>query len=168
MNHDLKHESAPNKAPAAQVPGAWMWGLLFLEKWGYVTVGLSFLVVGMVSFANAWYAFWVTVQSGVLKSAVVLTNDLLFVLILLELFRTVINFLRSQVITLEPFLYIGVIAGMRRILTSGSDLTDMHLVSTEVFQRYLWDVGLNVVIVIVLVLAIFLYRSRIESKKLET
>lgn len=135
----------------------WIHILEILEKWGYLTAGLSFLVVGMVSFAFAWYEFLTTVQDGVLRAALILTNELLFVVILLELFRTVINFLKSRIITLEPFLYVGIIAGTRRILTGGAQLSALETLSQEAFDRYLWDIGLNVIIVLGLILAVFMY-----------
>jgi uncharacterized membrane protein (DUF373 family) len=135
----------------------WIHRLVWLEKWGYLTAGLSFLVLGMVIFLYGWYAFFVTLHSGILHAALTLTNDLLFVIILLELFRTVINFLKSHVITLEPFLYVGIIAGIRRILTGGALLTNLETMSADAFNRYLWDIGLNLVIVIALVVAVFVY-----------
>jgi uncharacterized membrane protein (DUF373 family) len=135
----------------------WIYRLEWLEKWGYLTAGLSFLLLGMVSFAYGWYAFFITFQFGILHAALVLTNELLFVVILLELFRTVINFLKSHVITLEPFLYVGIIAGTRRILTGGAQMANMETMPDQVFNRYLWDVGLNVITVLALVLAVFVY-----------
>ena len=131
--------------------------LEWLEKWGYLTAGLSFLVLGMVIFSYGWYAFFVTFHSGIFHAALTLTNDLLFVLILLELFRTVINFLKSHVITLEPFLYVGIIAGIRRILTGGAVMTNLETISDQAFNRYVWDMGLNVVVVLALVIAVFAY-----------
>jgi len=131
--------------------------LEWLEKWGYLTAGLSFLLLGMVIFTYGWYAFFVAFRSGTFHAVLTLTNDLLFVLILLELFRTVINFLKSHVITLEPFLYVGIIAGIRRILTGGALMTNLESMSDQAFNRYLWDIGLNVVIVTALVIAVFVY-----------
>lgn len=135
----------------------WIHGLESLERWGYLTAGLSFLLLGMVSFAYGWYSFLITFRSGVLHAALVLTNDLLFVVILLELFRTIINFLKSHVITLEPFLYVGIIAATRRILTGGGQLAVLETMSEQAFNRYLWDIGLNVIIVLALILAVFIY-----------
>lgn len=145
---------------------SWIDRLEWLEKWGYLTAGLSFLLVGMVSFVYGWYTFLITLHSGILHAALVLTNDLLFVVILLELFRTIINFLKSHVITLEPFLYVGIIAATRRILTGGGQLAILETMSEQAFDRYLWDIGLNVVIVLTLILAVFIYnwRSRPQEK----
>jgi uncharacterized membrane protein (DUF373 family) len=138
----------------------WVHRLEQLEKWGYLTAGLSFLVLGMISFTYGWYAFFANFGSGMFHAALALTNDLLFVLILLELFRTVINFLKSHIITLEPFLYVGIIAGTRRILTGGAQLANLETISDQAFNRYLWDIGLNVVIVLALVIAVFVYHWR--------
>ena len=152
----------------------WLPRLEWLERWGYVTAGLSFLIVGMLTFAYSWYAFFTTLQSGILRAAFLLTNDLLFVIILLELFRTMVNFLKSRVITLEPFLYVGIIAGTRRILTSGTQLIQFEQTDETakiLFNRYLWDVGANLAVVFVLVLGLSLFhwigRDRANPSKPE-
>ncbi len=146
----------------------WIHTLEWLEKWGYLTAGLSFLLLGMVSFTSAWYDFFLTMRLGVLRAALVLTNELLFVVILLELFRTVINFLKSRVVTLEPFLYIGIIAGTRRILMGSAHVTNLETVTDLAFNRYLWDIGMNVLIVLGLVLAVFMYnwKGRPQEKSM--
>ncbi len=146
----------------------WIYTLERLEKWGYLTAGLSFLLLGMIGFAYGWYSFLITFQSGVLRAALILTNDLLFVVILLELFRTVINFLKSRVITLEPFLYVGIIAGTRRILMGSAHVPNLETVTDPAFNRYLWDIGMNVLIVLGLVLAVFMYnwKGRPQEKSM--
>jgi uncharacterized membrane protein (DUF373 family) len=131
-----------------------------LEEWGYLTAGLSFLLVGMVTFVYAWIAFFSALDAGVLHAVLLVTNDFLFVLILLELFRTVINFLKLRVVTLEPFLYVGIIAGTRRILTSGTQLVQFEEMEQGLFERYLWDVGANLMVVFVLVLGLVLLSKR--------
>jgi len=130
-----------------------------LDGMGYVTAGFSFLVLGMIVFAHAWYAFVTTFAAGVLPAVLAMIHDLLLVVILLELFRTIINFLKTYVITLEPFLYIGIIASTRRILTTGAEAYSENL-GQEQFERYLQDVGLNVLVIVALVFAVYLARKR--------
>ena len=132
----------------------------WLEQWGYATAGMSFLFVGMINFVYGWSTFFASMREQPLRASLVLTNDLLFVIILLELFRTVVNFLKSRVITLEPFLYVGIIAGTRRILTGGMQLIHFEEMPEQLFQRYMWDVGLNVTVVFVLVVGIFLLQLK--------
>lgn len=134
-----------------------------LDGWGYITTGFSFLLIGMVVFVHAWYAFALTVTIKTIPAVLALVHDLLLVIILLELFRTIINFLKTKVITLEPFLYICVIASTRRILTTGAQIAYMEEVTDQVFNRYLLDLGANVLVIVALVLAVFLARRAVSS-----
>jgi uncharacterized membrane protein (DUF373 family) len=135
-----------------------------LERWGYITAGLSFLFLGMVVFAYGWYTFYVTWADGVLRASLFLMVDLLLVIILLELFRTVINFLKTHTITLEPFFYIGIVAAIRRILTTGAQEAMLPMSSDQQFNRYLWDVGLNGLLIVALVAALFIYKKQLIAK----
>jgi len=150
-----------DKEPRSNFWIAWM---ETLDGLGYITAGFSFLLLGMVVFAHAWYAFVTTLASGVLPAALTLIHDLLLVVILLELFRTIINFLKTHVITLEPFLYICIIASTRRILTTGAETAYSENLTTEVFHRYLLDVGVNVLVIVALVLAVFLVRRGVQPR----
>lgn len=129
-----------------------------LDGLGYITAGFSFLLLGMVVFAHAWYTFLLKVALGVLPAALSLIHDMLLVVILLELFRTIINFLKTHIITLEPFLYICIIASTRRILTTGAETAYSENLTTEVFHRYLLDVSVNVLVIVALVIAVFMAR----------
>ena len=92
-------------------------------------------------------------------------NDLLLVIILLELFRTVVRFLQTEVLELEPYLAVGIIACTRRVLTASAELShQLEMVTREtrqeLFQQYVMDVGLNVTVIIVLILGVYLLRMR--------
>ena len=130
-----------------------------LDGWGYITAGVSFLAIGMVVFVHAWYIFATTAGSAVLPAVLALVHDLLLVIILLELFRTIINFLKTKMITLEPFLYICVIASTRRILTTGAQIAYMEDLTDQVFHRYLLDLGANVLVIVALVVAVYMARK---------
>lgn len=129
-----------------------------LDGLGYITTGFSFLAIGMVVFFHAWYAFFLMVGSKAVPAVLALVHDLLLVIILLELFRTIINFLKTKIITLEPFLYICVIASTRRILTTGAQISYMEELTDSVFYRYLMDLGANVLVIVALVVAVYLAR----------
>jgi uncharacterized membrane protein (DUF373 family) len=140
----------------------WISWMETLDGLGYITAGFSFLALGMIVFAHAWYAFVATVSENVLGAVLALIHDLLLVVILLELFRTIINFLKTHVITLEPFLYIGIIASTRRILTMGAETAYSEKLTDAQFHRYLLDVGVNVLVILALVAAVYLARQRPE------
>ena len=133
----------------------------WLDRWGYVTAGLSLLILGMLIFVQSWYNFVVGAMSGgLLVAGLRLLNDLLLVIILLELYRTVIRFLQTGILALEPYLAVGIIACTRRILTASAELSHQPEVTADLFNRYLWDVGMNVVVIMVLVIAVYLVRRR--------
>ena len=136
-----------------------------LDGLGYITVGFSFLVLGMVVFTHSWYVFLMKASAGVLPAVLSLLHDLLLVIILLELFRTIINFLKTHIITLEPFLYICIIASTRRILTTGAEAAYAEHLATEAFHRYLLDVSVNVLVIVALVIAVFLVRKGLQPSQ---
>ena len=86
-------------------------------------------------------------------------NDILFIVIILEILRTVISRFTDGVYQLDKFLIIGVIAAVRHILTVGASLTLESGKSDEAFDRAIFEMGLNALIVVALVFAIFLSKN---------
>ena len=137
----------------------WVRWMQFLDRWGYITACLSFLLVGMLVFGYSWVAYAQSVQTAFLPATITLLNDLLFVIILLELFRTVLGFLQSDRIRLEPFLHVGIIASVRRILTAGAEFSHQDDIPEEIFHHYLLDMSLHVAVILVLMFALYLHRK---------
>jgi uncharacterized membrane protein (DUF373 family) len=126
-----------------------------------VTAGFSLLLLGMLIFVQSWYTFINAASHGALLPAGLrLLNDLLLVIILLELYRTVIRFLQTGILALEPYLAVGIIACTRRILTAGAELSHLPEITPDLFTRYMMDVGLNVAVILVLVAGVFMVRNR--------
>src|SRR5207237_7174521 len=120
------------------------------------------LVLGMLIFAYSWYSFAVAAahKMTLLAAGLRLLNDLLLVIILLELFRTVVRFLQTEILALEPYLAVGIIACTRRVLTASAELAHLPEVTKELFDRYIWDVTLNVAVILVLIIAVFIMRCQ--------
>ena len=91
-------------------------------------------------------------------------NDILFVVIILEIMRTVIVRFTDGSFQLDNFLTIGVIAAVRHILTVGASLTMEKKKTTEDFNRALIEMGVNTGIVLALVFALFLARAANRQK----
>ena len=94
-------------------------------------------------------------------------NDILLVVIIIEIMRTVVVRFTDGIFQLDSFLIIGVIAAVRHILTVGAALTMEKDKSTELFNRSLYEMGVNTGIVLALVFALFLSRSA-NKKQLKT
>lgn len=147
----------------------WCGYMEWLDRLGYATAGLSLLILGMVVFLHAWYAFINAMvakagSASLLPAGLVLLNDLLLVIILLELFRTVVRFLQTEILTLEPYLAVGIIACTRKILTASAELSHQHPLTDMQFYQYLMDVGLNVTVIMVLIVAVYMIRKRPEQQ----
>lgn len=80
-------------------------------------------------------------------------SDLLFVLIIMELFRQVMRQLNRHTFSLNPFIYIGVIASIRGLL-----LTQMKLGLGEAeWKSGVIQLIIHAVIVLVLIISLFFY-----------
>ena len=86
-------------------------------------------------------------------------NDILFIVIILEIVRTIIARFTDGVFQLQNFLVIGVIAAVRHILTVGASLTLEPDKPQQAFERGLLELGVNTLIVLWLVIAIYLSRA---------
>jgi uncharacterized membrane protein (DUF373 family) len=91
-------------------------------------------------------------------------NDILLVVIILEIMRTVVVRFTDGIFQLDSFLTIGVIAAVRHILTVGAALTMEKDKLGPNFNRSLYEMGVNTGIVLALVFALFLSRSGRRSK----
>jgi len=86
-------------------------------------------------------------------------NDILFIIIILEILRTVIARYTDGVFQLHNFLIIGIIAAVRHILTVGAYMTLGDEKTEAEFNRAVIELGINSAIVVALVFAIFLSKA---------
>jgi len=82
-------------------------------------------------------------------------NDVLLVVILLEIFSTVLIYLTERRISLTPFLLIGVISSIRRILMVSAMMSVQEDLSAEMFDRALKELTVSTGIVIALIAAYY-------------
>ncbi|MFZ5995924.1 MAG: phosphate-starvation-inducible PsiE family protein [Nitrospirota bacterium] len=118
----------------------------------------ALLLLGACSFIMYFAALNIISPS---RNAIIhLVNDVLLALIILELLWTVIRFLKKQKFVLGPFLAIGIIAAVRRILLIEAQTSFMEHVPVE----KLYELGLSAAIIIALMIAYYL---SIKAQKLE-
>jgi len=90
-------------------------------------------------------------------STLLVINDVLFVLIIAELLWMIIRYLRREKFSLAPFLFIGIISSLRRMLFIDAQMslgTGEHS-----FNENLMELGVHVGIIFVLVFAYFLLKK---------
>lgn len=117
-------------------------------------------VLLLVACAFILYYAFLNVLKPSRSSIIALVNDVLLALIILELLWTVIRFLKKQRFSLGPFLAIGIIAAVRRILLIEAQTSLMKSIPHE----KLYEIGLSAVVVIILMVAYYL---SVKAQKLE-
>jgi uncharacterized membrane protein (DUF373 family) len=94
-------------------------------------------------------------------------NDLLLVIILMELLRTVIGHLETADSQLRPFLIIGIISAVRHILAVGAQLTLAGEGTAVHFRRSQIELGVSAAVVLALAVSFFLIDARQGSEERE-
>jgi len=85
-------------------------------------------------------------------------NGVLFVIIVLELLRTVLAHFETSELQLQPFLIIGVISSVRHILTIGARLTLQGEGTAEGFRHSQIELGVEAGVVLALAVGLILIR----------
>jgi len=97
-----------------------------------------------------------------ISSILLVINDVLFVLIIMELLWTVIRYLRRLEFSLLPFIAIGIISSLRRIL-----MIEAQMSMTETGHDYymLAELGVSTSIVFMLVIAYYMINKSDRDKE---
>jgi uncharacterized membrane protein (DUF373 family) len=122
-------------------------------------VGAAAALVG--ASVQAWKGW---VDGSALTEAFSVLEQLLLVLILLEILHTVRASIRSETLLMEPFLVVGLIASVRRVLVI--TLQAAHALqegqgspqSESLFRNTMIELGLIGFLILVFVIAIYLLR----------
>jgi uncharacterized membrane protein (DUF373 family) len=108
------------------------------------------LVRTMSSFFRFGHAFPPAVVAGI--------DGILVVIIVLDIAHTVFGHLRSSVFPIRPFLVIGILAGVRDILSASARLTLSGPLSQHDFNDTLISLGVGVGVVVFLLLGLLILR----------
>jgi len=114
----------------------------------------------LIACALILYFAFINILNPTRSSIIALVNDVLLALIILELLWTVVRFLKKQKFLLGPFLAIGIIAGVRRILLIEAQTS---LMDNTPIER-LYEIGLITVVILILIVA---YYISIKAQRLE-
>ena len=102
-------------------------------------------------------------QDAVLRAI----HDILLVMIVLELLWTVLAYLREHTVPLEPFLFVGIISSVRKLLLIGAQMSIEHQTPQVVdlqLREMLVHGGLIFVLIVGLVLVRWSRRWRLKDE----
>ena len=137
------------------VPGRWVERI---EEVFHIVLGVFLLGIAIAAFYFSVVRVFETspfFPTGMIQAI----NDILFIIIILEILRTVVARYTDGVFQLQNFLIIGVIAAVRHILTVGASMTLASGKSDGEFDRAVIELGISTGIVVALVFAIFLSKA---------
>jgi multisubunit Na+/H+ antiporter MnhB subunit len=132
----------------------------------YSLVGLVFLAAGAAMLGYSVWSFPANVQGdgGFPIAIITLINDLLLVMIIMEVLRTVLSYLAERGGSLRPFLFIASISATRRILAIGAQMSVAGETLTPArFQQSMIDLGVNAGAILAIAIALFLLGRRSDD-----
>jgi uncharacterized membrane protein (DUF373 family) len=112
-------------------------------------------VLLLISGVGALYQSFVTGQ--IRDQAIEILDTVLLVMMTMEIVYTVTLSLQSHTLVAEPFLIIGAIAAIRRMLVITAESTKLES-NQEAFRSTLLELGLLAVIVITMSISIYILR----------
>ena len=152
-------------APETRMSRAWIArGFTVVEDVVYVGLGLLLAVSAFVLLANGFIDFLQGMRtSAAVGNVIALLDKMLLVLLVVELLYTVQVSIREHSIVPEPFLLVGVIAAVRRVLVITAEFGHVPQIPDAVLQRFLYELGVLTVLILVLVISLLLLRNRTDS-----
>jgi hypothetical protein len=131
----------------------------------YSVLAVLLFITALATIANAGKMLWEGLAHWTIATETLLVLDqLLVVLMLVEILHTVRISIHSHILVTEPFLVVGLIASIRRILVitlEAASLTKGGMWSAEgasIFRASMIELGLLGLLILILVFCITLLR----------
>jgi uncharacterized membrane protein (DUF373 family) len=115
---------------------------------------VALLVSGMISFGQNLMARSLT------TNIVPLLDRILLILLVVELLYTVQVSFREHGLIPEPFLLVGLIAAIRRVLVLTAEFAQVHDEPETVFKHFVIELVVLTVLIVALVISLVLLRKR--------
>ena len=136
----------------------------YVEDVFYVAVAAALAIAGVMLFGYVVYDFAVKLFDGGTLTDLILEflDGLLLVFIITELIHTVRAVIDEKVLVAEPFLIVGIVAAIRRLIVISAEAKD--LIGTGEFPDAMLEIGILTGTVLLLAGAIFLLRNTVRSE----
>lgn len=128
-----------------------------------VYIGLGVLLAGtaLVLLINGAISFGQSVWAGSLPATVtVLLDRILLILLVVELLYTVQVSFREHALVPEPFLLVGLIAAIRRVLVVTAEFGELRERTPVEFQHFVIELAVLTVLIVALAFSLVLLRRK--------
>jgi hypothetical protein len=127
----------------------------------YVALGVLLAAGALVLLVDATVSFVTNLLAGTLAGRMVaLLDRVLLVLMFAEILYTVQVSFREHLLVPEPFLVVGLIAAIRRVLVITAELADVKDTTGTPFNAIMIELALLTVLSLVFVVSLVLLRRR--------
>ena len=135
----------------------------YVEDVFYVGVAVVLALAGVSLFANALFRFVTQIGEGSFSATILaLLDSMLLVFIFTELIHTISAVIRENVLLTEPFLIVGIVAVIRRLIVISAEAKD--IVGTSEFGDLMLEIGILTGTLLGLGVVFFLLRHTTRSE----
>ena len=128
----------------------------------YVTILILISAAGILLIFGFYY-FLANISANIRNNALQLLQSLLLVMMLMEILHTVEISISQHRLIADPFLVVGIIAAIRRMLVVTVELEQASPVGPQSdYSFLLWELSLLALVTLVLSICIYILRSKRE------
>ena len=145
-------ESHPAKSRAAHI-------LSQVESIVLILIAVVLSVLALLLLGSTVLSLIEAVIQGTVRDlAIEILDSVLLVMMTMEIVYTVTLSLESHTLAAEPFLVIGAIAAIRRMLVITAESTKLEIANPEAFRSTLIELGLLAFIIIAIAASVYVLR----------
>lgn len=122
----------------------------------YAVVGVLLFLVAVAALGYTLWSIPQNLGHGVPRALATVLSELLLVLILVEIIRTIVTFITTRTSSVRPFLTVAMISSVRRILSIGAELSLVEDLPREEFNRAMIELAAEGGLIVIVALALFL------------
>lgn len=136
-----------------------------IEDITYIGLGVLLAAGALILLGAAAWFLYNNIFSGQIRENIVdLLDQILLILMVLEILYTVQVSFREHTLSPEPFLVVGLIAAVRRVLIITAEFSKPEEVLEAAFRNAMMELGLLTVLILSLVLSLQLLKRQSPAK----
>jgi uncharacterized membrane protein (DUF373 family) len=136
-------------------------GFTRVEDVAYIGLGLVLAVSALVLLVIVALSLGQAIMSAKLtENIVTLLDQSLLILMIVEILYTVQVSFREHTLVAEPFLIVGLIAAIRRVLILTAEFSNPAEIGEAAFHNVMFELGLLTALILALVFSLFLLKRQ--------
>lgn len=130
----------------------------------YGILALLLVAVVILVLVAATVALWHAIEGGDLIAGVVdVIDKVLLALMVAEILYTVIISFRSHSLQAKPFIIVGLIAAVRRVLLISLEAAHVSAIESPAFTNYMIELGVLSVLILIFVISLYVFGKKGET-----